>query len=311
MVHMASLRAAIGFVSLVIPALAQPSVSTILARVSEEAEVLQQNAPKILTQETLEQRATLPPSRFRPREESVAQGADSRLRVRQIVSEYSFGALSETPVHNLLEFRQVVSVDDRTVQTPESARKALSAAIKSADDKARKRMLEEFAKNGLVDIATDYGLILLLFGSRSLNNMKVTPLGTALVGTDEAITLSWQQTSSSGGALEFHGKESVRRALQGTLWVRASDGLPLRVIAWLEYTDPAKHLIRDEGTVEYIQSAHGFVTPASVVHRHLVDGRLMTENLYHYEPFKLFSTSSDIKFTDLPPTTPPPAPIKK
>jgi hypothetical protein len=41
-----------------------------------------------------------------------------------------------------------------------------------------------------------------------------------------------------------------------------------------------------------------------------VDGRLMTENLYRYEPFKLFTTSSDIKFTDLP-TTAPPAPIKK
>jgi hypothetical protein len=70
-------------------------------------------------------------------------------------------------------------------------------------------------------------------------------------------------------------------------------------------------LIRDDATVEYILSSHGFLTPASVVHRHLVDGRLMTENLYAYEPFKLFSTSSDIKFTDLPPAAPPPAPIKK
>jgi hypothetical protein len=196
------------------------------------------------------------------------------------------------------------------VQTPESARRALSAAIQSADDRARKRMLEEFAKNGLVDIATDYGLILLMFGSRAINNIKITPLGTAWVGTEEALTLLWQQTSSSGGALEFHGRESVRRALRGTLWVRASDGLPLRVNAWIEYTDPAKHLIRDDANVEYILSAHGFLTPASVVHRHLVDGRLMTENLYHYEPFKLFSTSSNIKFTDGP-ATDPPAPIKK
>ena len=307
---MASALAVFGFVLFVAPAFAQPSLSKILARVSEEAEVLQQNAPKILTQEILEQRALMPPSRFRPRNESAAAGADSRLRVREIVSEYSFGALSEGAARNLLEFRQVVSVDGRAVQTPESARRALSAAVQSADDRARKRMLEEFAKNGLVDIATDYGLILLMFGSRAINDIKITPLGTAWVATEEALTLSWHQTSSAGGALEFHGRESVRRALRGTLWVRASDGLPLRVNAWLEHTDPGKHLIRDDATVEYILSAHGFLTPASVVHRHLVDGRLMTENLYRYEPFKLFTTSSDIKFTDLP-TTAPPAPIKK
>jgi hypothetical protein len=295
---------------LVAPAFPQAPLSKILARVSEEAEVLQQNAPRILTQETLEQRAVMPPSRFRPRDETAAASADSRLRVREIVSEYSFGALSETPAHNLLEFRQVISVDGRTVQTQESARRALSAAIQSADDRARKRMLEEFAKNGLVDIATDYGLILLMFSSRSINNLKIAPLGTAWVGTEEALTLSWQQTSSSGGALEFHGRESVRRALQGTLWVRASDGLPLRVNALLEYTDPTRHLIRDDATVEYVLSMHGFLTPASVVHRHLVDGRMMTENLYRYDPFKLFTASSGIKFTDIPPTAPP-APIKK
>jgi hypothetical protein len=306
---MASAPAVFGFVLLISPAFAHPALSKILARVSEEAEVLQQNAPRILTQETLEQRALMPPSRFRPRNESAAAGADSRLRIREIVSEYSFGALSGA-APNLLEFRQVISVDGRAVQTPESARRALSAAIQSADDRARKRMLEEFAKNGLVDIATDYGLILLMFGSRAINNIKITPLGTAWVGTEEALALAWQQTSSSGGALEFHGRESVRRALRGTLWVRASDGLPLRVNAWIEYTDPAKHLIRDDANVEYILSTHGFLTPASVVHRHLVDGRLMTENLYRYEPFKLFTASSDIKFTDIPATAPP-APIKK
>src|ERR1039458_8823818 len=142
MVSMASAPVVFWFVLLISPASAQASLTKILAGVSEEAEVLQQNAPKILTQEILEQRALMPPSRFRPRNESAAAGADSRLRVREIVSEYSFGALSQAPVHNLLEFRQVISVDGRAVQTPESARRALSAAIQSADDRARKRMLE-------------------------------------------------------------------------------------------------------------------------------------------------------------------------
>src|ERR1039458_9019666 len=125
MKSMASAPVVFGFVLLISPAFAQSPLSKILARVSEEAEVLQQNGPRILTQETLEQRALMPPSRFRPRNESAAAGADSRLRLREIVSEYSFGALSGAAAHNLLEFRQVISVDGRAVQTPESARPAV------------------------------------------------------------------------------------------------------------------------------------------------------------------------------------------
>ncbi len=64
--------------------------------------------------------------------------------------------------------------------------------------------------------------------------------------------------------------------------MRASDGLPLRIEAWAEY-EQAKRKIRDEASVDYVMSSHGFLTPASVVHRHIVDGQTITENLYRYE----------------------------
>ena len=35
---------------------------------------------------------------------------------------------------------------------------------------------------------------------------------------------------------------------------------PLRINAWAEHLDN-KHQIRDEGTVDYVLSPHGFVTP--------------------------------------------------
>jgi hypothetical protein len=303
--------ALLGFLALW-PALAQPSPYRIPARVAEEAEILQQNAVKIVSQETLEQRSVMPPSRFRPRLGSAMERASGpRFRVREVVSEFSFGALRGAQTHDLVEFRQVLSVDDRPLQTTGSALRALSQGIQAGDERTRKRMLEEFARNGLVDIATDYALILLTFTSRGQRQIEFTPLGQGYVGTDAAVTVLWKQKSTDGGVLEFHGQQSVRRALQGTLWVRASDGLPLRVRAWMEYTDPAKHGIRDEATVDYTMSQHGFLTPASVLHRHLVNGKVMTENLYSYQPFKLFSTDSSVKFGDLPDTAPPPAPIKK
>lgn len=288
------------------PIRAQPALPQILSRVAEEAEVLLQNAPKVLTQETLEQRAVMPPSRFRPRVGSaVGEEPKPRLQVREIVSEYSVGTLRDSESHNLVEFRQVVAVDGRRIQSADNARHALSLGVHSADDRVRKRMLEDFAKHGLVDVATDYAMILLAFSKRGQQQMKIAPAGRGRVGPDDALVLSWQQTSADAGELEFHGRQVTRRALQGQLWVRQSDGLPLRVTAWAEHGD-TKHKVRDEATVEYVLSSHGFVTPASVVHRHLVDGQLITENLYRYGPFKLFGADSDIKFTEVPdPATPP------
>ena len=293
--------------------LAQPALPEILSRVAEEAEVLQQNVPKALTLETLEQRALMPPSRFKPRiGQAAAEVRQPHLQVREIVSEYSVGTLKDSPSGSLVEFRQVVSVDGRPIQSVDSARHALSLGMRSADDRTRKRMLEDFARHGLVDIATDYGLLLLAFTKRGQREMRIEPAGQSRIGADEALLLNWQQTSSSAGELEFRGKQAARRALQGVLWVRRSDGLPLRVEAWVEYIDSAsKHEIRDEGTTDYVLSPHGFLTTASVLHRHRVDDRLITENLYRYEPFKLFGADTDIKFTEVPDAaTLPPAPVK-
>ncbi|MCX6626870.1 MAG: hypothetical protein NTW28_04470 [Candidatus Solibacter sp.] len=290
---------------------AQPGLSDLLSRVAEEAEVLQQNAPKSLTLEILEQRALKPATRFRPRLGKAATVPQPpRLVVRQIISEYSVGALKESAVQNLTELRQVISVDGRRVQSAERARHALSLGITSPDDRVRKRMLEDFASHGLVDIATDYGIFLLAFSKRGLENMKVAISGEEPVGADPAWVLTWQQTSPDGGVLEFLGNQASRRALQGRLLVRKSDGLPLRIHAWSEHSQ-AGHTIRDEATVDYVQSPHGFLTPASVVHRHMVDGQVITENLYRYEPFKMFSADAEIKFTELETPPQPPPPIKK
>ncbi len=304
-------------VLLLVPALTaisapgQIPIPDALARVAEEAEVFQQNAPKSLTQEKLEQRALMPPPRFRPRLGEDSSGPPKpRFQVREIVSEYSVGPLPDSATQNLVEFRVVTSVDGRPVQNVEKARHTLSLGVHSNDDRLRKRMLEDFAHHGLVDLATDYGLILLAFTHRGQQQMKITPVGEGRVGPDDALVFDWQQTNSEAGELEFRGKRVARRPLQGTLYLRKTDGVPLRVETWVEYVDTAKHKIRDEATIDYVPSPHGFLTPASVRHQHSVDAQLVTENLYSYEPFKFFSADADIKFTEVP-TQPPAAPAKK
>src|SRR6187551_2933026 len=99
---------------------AHPSLTDLLDRVAEEAAILQQNAPKSLTQETLEQRTLMPSTRFRPRIGRKATNTPPtppRLVVRQIVSEYSVGALKDAAELTLTELRQVISVDGRKVQS--------------------------------------------------------------------------------------------------------------------------------------------------------------------------------------------------
>jgi hypothetical protein len=273
----------------------------IVSRIAEEAAVFQQNMPKALTQEHLEQRTLLPPSRFRPRVGQAAVIAPKpRLQVREVVSEYTVGTLNESASHDLVEFRQVISIDGRPVQTVDAARHALSLGIQSQDDRLRKRMLEEFARHGLVDVATDYGLILLAFTRRGMENMVLAIEGEAQIGVDPVLVLGWRQTSGAGGELEFHGRQATRRPLQGSLWVRKSDGLPLRIQAGVEYADRDRRVIRDQATVDYTPSSHGFLTPASVLHQHLIDRQLVTENLYRYEPFKLFGADTEVKFTEIP-----------
>ncbi len=290
---------------------ATPHIPELLSRAAEEAEIFQQNAPKSLTQETLEQRALMAASRFRPRigNKPPPDPPKPRLVVRQIVSEYSLAPLKDSADGSLIELRQVVTVDGRKVQSVETARHALSLGIKSPDERVRKRMLEDFAKHGLVDVATDYGTILLAFGKRSQQNMRIALAGEEQVGTDPAWVLVWQQTTPAGGILEFMGNQTDRHALQGKLLVRKSDGLPLRIQAWSEHA-VNRQVIRDEATVDYVQSAHGFLTPASVLHRHFVDGKVMTENHYRYEPFKMFGADTEIKFTEFT-DMPPPPPVKK
>lgn len=289
---------------------APSTLPDLLSRVAEEAEVLQQNIPKTLTTETLEQRTLLPPSRFRPRigKSAIQQAPAPRLQIRNIVSEYSVGALKDSASRNLTEFRQVISVDGRKVQSLESARHALSIGLKSPDDRARKRMLEDFARHGLVDVATDYGLLLLTFTKRGQKEMRVTAAGEEQIGADSVLALNWEQTSDAEGMLEFIGNQTNRRAMRGRLLIRKSDGLPLRIQVWTEHT-LNNRIIRDEGTVDYTPTTHGFLTPASVAHRHMIDGQVITENLYRYEPFKLFSADAEIKFTEL--DTPPASAIKK
>ena len=211
---------------------AQPSLPDLLSRVAEEAEILQQNAPKSLTQETLEQRALMPATRFRPR---IGEGRHHRCRPPAWWSARSSPSTALAPsrtsaVPNLTELRQVISVDGRKVQSRRTrpprplprhhfprrpGPQAHARGLRQTRTRGYRHRLRHLPPRFQQTRPGEHELRLRRRRSRS----APTPPGCS----------TGEQTSPDGGMLEFLGNQASRRALQGRLLVRKSDGLPLRI----------------------------------------------------------------------------------
>ena len=282
-----------GLISIVAQAQTLPQI---LSRVSEEAEVFRHVAPEVLAEETLTQRGIKPPGRFRPRVgAAVTKPTAAALQTREIVSEYSLSTFKDAP-QSLHEFRQVVSVDGKSVSSAASARHTLVLGLSSSDDHAKKRMLEEFQKHGLSTAVVDFGPLLLLFTKRQIGNYHFELAGEDRMGADRVQIVSYRQVSGADRMLVFEGRQAIHQPIQGRIYARMPDGLPLRITI-TESRESGKHRFRDEATVDYVQNAQGFVAPAAVMHKGYADDQLMVEDEFRYTAFRKFGADAEIKFT--------------
>ncbi len=277
----------------------QDVLSKTLARVAEEAEAFYSAAPKLLGEETLRQRVVQGRSRFRPRIGSGAKVPEPKFRTREIVSEYSYSTLRESP-NALHEFREIISVDGREVKSRETARRTLTLGVTSQDDRLKKRMLENFEKHGLVGAATDFGQVILLFGKRRLGDYQFTFAGKATVREQDAVGFSFNQTEGKESITIFEGRRVIRRPLRGELWVGEKDYLPLRVVLTATREQDGR-IVVDEARVDYTMSTHGVLLPERVVHQQRVSGQLVVENSFEYASFRMFTAETEVKFKELPP----------
>jgi hypothetical protein len=120
-----------------------------------------------------------------------------------------------------------------------------------------------------------------------------------MLGAEPALVFSFEQVKGPDSMTIFAGREVLRRKLEGEVWVRESDNLPLRIILTGE-RKAGKHAISWQGTVDYTMSRFGILLPASVVYREHSQGVTLTENHFHYGDFRQFGAQSDLKF-DLEP----------
>lgn len=273
----------------------QPHLDRLLARVGEEAEIFRQAAVKLIALETLRQRALKDPPRLRPRAgKSAREPAPPEYRTREIISEYSYGTLRESP-GVLHEFRQVVRVDGRPVADPQRARRRLLTGLRSADDRARQQLLESFARYTLRSAATDFAPALLMFTPRGLASFRFEPAGRARVGAEAALILRFRQAAGAGGFTVYQERELIRLPLEGELWLRETDGLPLRIVLASRRQQGGQEL-SDRAIVDYAMSPHGVLVPVSVVRRLHAGDLLIEEDLFQYSDFRMFSAEAEVKF---------------
>jgi len=156
-------------------------------------------------------------------------------------------------------------------------------------------MLEQFQKYGLADAAVDFGPLLLLFTRRQLNSYRFAPAGDDRVGADQVKIISYIQISGPDRMLVFQGRQAIHQPIQGRIYARVPDGLPLRVTI-VESRQNGKVTFRDEAVVDYTLNANGFLAPVAVTHRAFAGDQMTVEDEFRYAPFKKFGADAAIKF---------------
>lgn len=265
------------------------------ARLASQAQSFAEQLANLVCTEVLQQKSISYATRMRIRVgEAALKPIAPKVRERMIRSELGYALRGkETPMWG--EVRKVIDVDGRNVTPPKKARERLAFGLKSDDERARLKLMEEFMKYGLEGLATDYSLTLLLFRFGDIDRMRFEPQGSEFVGADRVNSFVFSRADSEAAVTVFDGRQAVRQPLNGAIWLREKDSMPVRIRLVSALKQDAT-LILDEGTVEYGPSKFGSVVPATVNYRRLVNGVLLLETRYEYKDFQKFGADAELKF---------------
>jgi hypothetical protein len=278
--------------------LADDQVQKLIERLSEEAATFQRIAPQMIGQETLVQRASKPPARFRPRiGEAARKPPEPRWQQRELQSEYAFAAFAGES-GSLHEIRQITAIDGKKIQDSKRAQESLAKAITAEGDERKKQLLKDFEKNGLSGAVTDFGQIILLFAPRDILHYDFAYRRTEQRGAARLLVFEYKQVD---GPDEFtlidkrRGDVATRVPIAGEVWVWESNLRPARVTMSVNQ-GVGDQAVRNQATVDYEMSDYGVLLPTSTEHREIRQGAVVAENRFKYADFKKFGASSDLKF---------------
>jgi hypothetical protein len=281
-------------ISLLWAAVADPAIQPLLDRVSAEARILAEKGPKFIGVETMSQRARTSPPRFRFR-----RGADpadtpaAPYRTTELVSEYRFGSLPGGP-DEIREIRVVTAVNGRPVRDRLKARLALSEGMASDMDRFNKQMLQDLESHGMIGAVTDAGQLLLMFVRPKLADFEFQLKPDGSLDGEAVTVLGYRQMRGASGNVYHRSVE--RLPLAGELWIRKSNGQPVRVIVEMP-SQEGKRTVVHRIAVDYAPAPRGGVLlPATVEYSRHQEALLMVEMKATYTDFKMFSAEAEIKF---------------
>ena len=154
--------------AVVLQAQTPASLNEYLEALGRTAATFATTSPGLMATETLDQRGRrgfieiLKGKKDKIRKFDVKLPAD--FRTHHVVSGYTLEAFGEEGV--LHETRTVRRMDGKDMAGEDEARHALTMGLASADDGAKRILLENLDRDQLEGAATDFGLLMLLFQSR-------------------------------------------------------------------------------------------------------------------------------------------------
>jgi hypothetical protein len=144
----------------------------------------------------------------------------------------------------------------------------------------------------------DFGPLLMLFTPREIEHYEFAPQGGQVLGANKALVFHYSQIDGPELLTVFDpasGDKPQKMKVQGEIWVREDNFLPLRITLSVGQGQGAK-AVREEASVDYLVTPFGTLAPSSVDHKELRGGQLMIQNSFLYSDFHKFGADAEIKF---------------
>jgi hypothetical protein len=252
-----------------------PDLDSLLQKVADAAARFPITAVRYSAREILQQKAATPAKTKHGVRVGGSAAQPVHLDEREIVSWYGFSAPRGAP-QALAEYRKPAA---------SCSAEEFEHELHAAGDREKEKLRQDFEKQGLHGTATDFGQLLLLFSKTKQSEYAFSLGSSERIGADQAQVIHFEQRAGDAALKIAEGRRRIKEPLTGELWIRQSDGAPLR-ITLTALRRQGDREVRDDARVEYDSLASGVVLPAAVVHRRFVNDELAGEDVYRYSDWR-------------------------
>jgi hypothetical protein len=125
---------------------------------------------------------------------------------------------------------------------------------------------------------------MLLFTEARQANYTFSYAGLNKIDAQPTLVLRYKQVAGDQAFTEFRDRSEKRHPVEGDIWFRQSDLLPLRITLIAEEVLSVRYILRNEAEVNYTPTKFGLV-PAIVIHRQFLNRDLLVENKFSYSDY--------------------------